>query len=574
MQAISHDDHRQITKALQDSPRDSRVRWQLRVRVGTQTISPLEWALRSGSHQSARKMIADVLTIRADRQRYYYGVDELFNYQPDVAEHVCSEAPFLAMDMLEGLVWRSHKSHDGMRSTIYYLEHLLQDTEEDSTLSRTLKTFVNFKDAKVIQHPIMVYTTDLLWSRLVLRVFLYDRCWTGFTFVVYVLSQCSLNQPGFLENPIWRNVLAAARLLVYICGLGRLVYWHCRETCRARNKGDLIRFWRIPVPGYWAEYEHRVSLALMLTFLVMLFVEPMFYCFGARDIFEFSCPGYTDSMHMAYQFFSAMGIFLFCSMILDLAALNIRMAAYKVLCAQALDQVMMCGIALLVTIITFTFVISSLSREMVNIESLEWKSMDRAVLALTQIAFGLYSMEHVSQLSQESGLVFGCIVLYSIAVYTCLFNLLVSQFCGIYMALAEDIEGHARLVRGHIILTVLKDIPLKKWTAFISSLKLDERVDFAEGDIGLPGGIKIHEPAYLHPVAHDQIQRYGGRTDPSLPWPEKDDQDEGMEVMIQRTIIKSVKKAMGQSTSQGDHSGSHHSGSTHGQSDATGKDSA
>ena len=28
----------------------------------------------------------------------------------------------------------------------------------------------------------------------------------------------------------------------------------------------------------------------------------------------------------------------FCSMILDLAALNIRMAAYKVLCAQAMDQ--------------------------------------------------------------------------------------------------------------------------------------------------------------------------------------------------------------------------------------------
>ena len=34
------------------------------------------------------------------------------------------------------------------------------------------------------------------------------------------------------------------------------------------------------------------------------------------------------------------------------------------------------------------------------------------------------------------------------------------RFCGIYMALAEDIEGHARLVRGHIILTVLKETTL------------------------------------------------------------------------------------------------------------------
>ena len=192
MQAISHDDHKQITKALADAPRFDRIRWQLRVRVGTQTISPLHYALRSGSHQSARKMIADVLTIRADRQRYYYGMDELFKYQPDVAEHVCSEAPFLAMDLLEGLVWRSHKSHDGMRSVIYYLKYLVQDTEEDSTLSRALKTFINFKNAKIIQHPIMVYTTDMLWTRLVVRAFLFDRCWTGFTFVIYVLSQCAL----------------------------------------------------------------------------------------------------------------------------------------------------------------------------------------------------------------------------------------------------------------------------------------------------------------------------------------------------------------------------------------------
>ena len=200
----------------------------------------------------------------------------------------------------------------------------------------------------------------------------------------------------------------------------------------------------------------------------MLFVEPMFYCINADDIFEFQCDAFTDEMHMVYQLFSAFGVFLFCSMVLDLAALNIRMAAYKVLCAQALDQVLMCGIALLVTIVTFTFVISSLSRETGNVESQDWKSMDRAMLGLMQIAFGLFNMESIAQLTSDSGLIFACIVLYSIMVYTCLFNLLVSQFCGIYMALAEDIEGHARLVRGHIILNVLSDIPLKKWNTFMS----------------------------------------------------------------------------------------------------------
>ncbi|CAE7500497.1 unnamed protein product [Symbiodinium natans] len=561
MQAINYDDQRQITKALNDAPRFDRVRWQLRVRVGTQTISPLHYALRSGSHRSAKKMIQDVLTIRADRQRYYYGVDELFNYQPDCAEHVCSEAPFLAMEMLEGLVWRSHKSHDGMRSVIYYLEHLLQDTEEDSTLSRSMKTFISFKNAKIIQHPIIVFTTDLLWSRLVLRVFLCDRAWTAVTFVFYIFSQCVLNQPHFLEKQVLRYVLFATRLLVYICGLGRLLYWHCRETFRASRRKDMVKFRCLSFPAYWKEFEHRISLGLLFVLVGMLFVEPMMYCLNADDVVEFKCDAHSDGMHMVYQCFSALGVFLFCSMILDLAALNIRMAAYKVLCAQAMDEVLMCGIALLVTIVTFTFVISSLSRETQSIQTQDWKSMDGAMLALTQTAFGLFSMESMSELAQESGLIFACILLYSIAVYTCLFNLLVSQFCGIYMALAEDIEGHARLVRGQIILTVLKDLSLKKWQAFMGPLHLDEKTDFAEGDTGLPGGIKIQEPAYLHPVAHDQILRYGGKTDPSLPWPEKDtNADESVEAMVERTIMRSVAKAFGQNSSSENHNntnGSH-----------------
>ena len=31
-------------------------------------------------------------------------------------------------------------------------------------------------------------------------------------------------------------------------------------------------------------------------------------------------------------------------------------------------------------------------------------------------------------------------------------------------------------------------IPMKRWNAFLKSLALEQRVDFEEGDIGLPGG--------------------------------------------------------------------------------------
>ncbi|CAJ1452997.1 unnamed protein product, partial [Effrenium voratum] len=126
MQAIHRDDAKQLRKALRDAPRASRVVWQLRVRVGSQSISPLFWALRSGAFSAAKTMIQDVLTIRADRDRYYYGADELFRLQPDVAANVLREAPLLAETLLDGLIWRSNKTQEGQRPVIYYLEHLLQ----------------------------------------------------------------------------------------------------------------------------------------------------------------------------------------------------------------------------------------------------------------------------------------------------------------------------------------------------------------------------------------------------------------------------------------------------------------
>jgi len=80
----------------------------------------------------------------------------------------------------------------------------------------------------------------------------------------------------------------------------------------------------------------------------------------------------------------------------------------------------------------------------------------------------------------------------------------------------------------------------------MTSLDLESRVDFEEGDIGLAGGIKDFEPALAHPVAKDQIIRFGGRTDGHLPWPEKHHEDEdNMEKMIQRTIQKSLTKMLG-----------------------------
>lgn len=49
-------------------------------------------AIETGSFEAAGAIIADLLTIRADRDRYYYGVDPLFERHPDIVQRLCLEA--------------------------------------------------------------------------------------------------------------------------------------------------------------------------------------------------------------------------------------------------------------------------------------------------------------------------------------------------------------------------------------------------------------------------------------------------------------------------------------------------
>ncbi|CAK0855236.1 unnamed protein product, partial [Prorocentrum cordatum] len=78
MQAINHNSAYKLQSAIAGEPRARRFQALLDVHVGEQHISPLEWAIESGSLKVADAILTDLLTIRADRSRYYYGVDELF----------------------------------------------------------------------------------------------------------------------------------------------------------------------------------------------------------------------------------------------------------------------------------------------------------------------------------------------------------------------------------------------------------------------------------------------------------------------------------------------------------------
>eukprot|EP00435_Cladocopium_sp_Y103_P060572 s983_g22.t1 len=551
MQAIHADDANAMRKALLDAPRAERYTWQLGVRVGSQSISPLYWALQTGAHQTASTMLKDILTIRADRDRYYYGVNELFHLQPNIVEHILHEAPGLAETFLDGLIWRSHKTSQGMRPVIYYLEHLMKDMDESEKLSRALTSFVKFKHPGIITHPILTFTLDLLWQRLVMGYFLSGQLMTVFNFIIFILANCYLNNPS-KETPVTTKLLLVARLWVYIFGMGRRLWWHALQMYKAFANNDVRRCRKFLgpigvgfiIPKYLGHGTEMTGLLLTADMLGMLALEPMIHCISAEEILQFHCEAWTEPMSFAYGVLLVLGIFLYLVLVLELGHVSIELSQYRVLCMRAAKQILLCLGVVSVVIISFTLAITALIYTVPQPGSRdddhdphhewahEWSDMGTICNTLLQMTLGVMDLSEIHGMADDNPFLFVIVAIFMLLVYTFFFNLLVSQFCGVQASLASDVTGYARLARGDIIVGVLKEVNMARWQSFISSLELEKRIDFEVGDLGLAGGIKTEEPALDHPVTTDPIRRFGGQTDPSLPWPEKLTKENGMERFI------------------------------------------
>merc|ERR1719395_314671 len=130
-------------------------------------------------------------------------------------------------------------------------------------------------------------------------------------------------------------------------------------------------------------------------------------------------------------------------------------------------------------------------------------------------------------------------------------NMLIAQLSCAYSSVYEDMVGYARLERAETIVEIMPSVPNKRWYAFIESLRLNKRLEFNQGDIGVAGGIQMREAANINPTTQDMIRRFGGSTSPEIQWPEDDVDGEGddkfekMEKLIQKTLQRVTQNVRG-----------------------------
>jgi len=609
MKAINANSPKMLKKALTTAKRRDRATWLLDIQVGDQHISPLAWSIESGSLKVADAILRDLLTIRADRARYYYGVDDLFEKHSDIVKRLCEEAPVLIRTLLDGLIWRSHRTENGMRRVHYFVKHML--VKPNGNFSETLKWISSSGDPAIVSHPIVATMADTLWSGVVRMQFIYSRMWNMFSLIVFILSQEIL--PGWVEDgqdqesyesyvsTIWLLIFVG-RLFNYIAGMGRLACFHlyriwvwCRNTMRRiieeidtdgngsidyaemmqaldtfkdTVKEEIRKMLRVlrddDGPGTHEDARRAIasqeknmynliSFVLMLLLAIMCTQEPMFWCSGSEDWPTTQCPA-GQRMKYTYSICAMLAMIVHWLILIDLAVFSTEISAFLLVCSHVLSEVKQFLIALGFLLLTFGSAISIQCRSCPDGGG-DFSDMPNAIISLFAITVGLYQGDFRD--IQEEPMLLGAIFLFLTCSVVLLLNLLIAQLNRSYEYIYQDMLGFARLNRAALIVDAMESVSRKRWRRFVATLHFDEKMEFDQGDLGLPGGVQSWEPAAMHRLVRESILRFGGSTSPDMPWPEdlsdvgddrfsqhdvvKDDSDDRME-RIEGLVMKTLRR--------------------------------
>ncbi|CAE8638544.1 unnamed protein product [Polarella glacialis] len=547
MRAINTNNAKQLRMAVGCAPRGKRAMWMLNITVGTQSISPLYWAIESGSLATANAMLVDLLTIRADRDNYYYGCNDLFDRHADILKRLSAEADSLLPTLLDGLVWRSRLTKHGQRRVNYYIKHLIMDAE--GKFAQALEWLVENQDPKIICHPVVVLFSDLLWRRIAMQSFLFRRCWFLSMLILFTVSQAILPR---LENAHTNTVQVTelcCRVMVYLGSLLPLMRSQVILLYKDVRNRKFTWLYCIPMPEYLLEYKASVSLALVLALTFMMIREPIFWCIGHGEgdfdgaglLLTDACP-YAAEQRRSYSAAAMFAMCMYWILVMDLTIFSTRISAYVLVCARVLPELGLFIFAVGFLIITFASSISAL-----NHGSKDFDNIPKGALTLLEVTLGMYTPGQLQEIEAE-GMLMMAVSVFIVTALIFLLSLLIAQLYGAYRAVYVDMVGYARLNRGKTICSTMASMSPKRWAKLLGALKFNESLEFNEGDIGLPGGLQVLEPSNVHATTVDTIRRFGGSTSPAMQWPEEEghhDDDEHKYDKLFRVLTKISKNVGG-----------------------------
>ena len=536
MKAINANVRNQLKKAMDIIPRGQRASELLKITAGSQSISPFYWAMDSGALTCAQLILEDLLTIRADRDVYYYGADTLFAHHPRVVQRLCA-TPALLFTLMDGLVWRSRQTREGWRRVNYYVKNLLRNYADDD-ISQNLDWLVHHGDPVIIRHPTVVLFADLLWQGLASYQFLASKLYFLLTLSIFITGQAALFRHERPQTKAENLIMFCCRLVNYLGSMGPLMIHQIKKLFADIMNHSFKTIGPLMVPRYLLNVQEAVGLVLMWLLIIMFTQEPFLWCLSSSST-EVTMACEEAQRHQdLYSCCAFLAMILFWAQLLDLAIFSMQILAYVLVWGRVVGDLALFLLAMCSVILAFATSIGSLYAQMPQRTVMGW--MEELVL----MALRMYppaSFQHVKSVSTT---VFILLCIFVFIMATFLANLLVAQLTHTYHDAFANMKGFARLKRAGITCTTLKDIRLRRRQLFLQSLKLEEPLEFNEGDVGIPGGIQVLEPGSEHVVTEDTIKRFGGPSAPSAPWPREhaaQEEDEDKVAQLEKKLIKILK---------------------------------
>lgn len=518
MKAICLNQENQLSEAMAVAPRAERAQHLLVVSAGEMSTSPLYWSIDSGHLGCARIIIEDLLTVRADRDNYYYGCDTPFHVHPDLIHHLCNNAPTLLGPLLDGLVWKSRSTHNGLRRVNYFMKNLLQD--KDGNFSKSIEWLVNYGDPKAISHPASALAVNLVWSGLAVRYFLAGRVFFLISLFAFMAGQAAYVHHDGTESYVDNLVVASCRAFTYFLSMTSLLSYHIKHLYVDCVVGNVVHRSYVPIPLYLCNSRQLCSLSLGFLLVLMVTLEPVLWCLGEFanpishfEIFTTNCPAATDDLKNIYSVCASLASLLYWFLLTDLAVFSMRLYALLLVCEVVAMELILFPASALFLILSFSTALNALDHSIEDFEGVpRWaKSLGQIVINMLPTSF-YYGI-------QSSATVFLIMSLFVGLISFVLVNLLAVQLMEAYAAHSEDLQGCAQLSRAAILVRSMEQVQHNSWSSFLKNLQFDEPLEFNEGDVGLAGGVQVLENAQTSVITVDRIQRYGGLTGPSLPWP-------------------------------------------------------
>ena len=186
---------------------------------------------------------------------------------------------------MDGLIWRSYLTSDGLRRVNYFIKHLLVDVKSGNFAQ------TKSNDPKVVCHLAPLLLADLVWSGVAPMAFFWREACYLFTLLIFIVSQSLLENIGGHHKEFGqRAAIFTCRHFIYSASLMGLLSTHGNKinvAVRAKDTTKVLGM--IPVPRYLFVVAEAFSSTLTLCPALMLVPEPLLWCWGSGELFEEAC---------------------------------------------------------------------------------------------------------------------------------------------------------------------------------------------------------------------------------------------------------------------------------------------